>query len=48
MKYETKIASINGDNRPSMNQIVNAADRTTNAKANYSGSIKDMNVFKKA
>lgn len=40
--YENKIATINDENRPTMEQIINAANRHTALLENYAGSMKDV------
>ena len=40
--YEGKMAALNGANRPSMEQIIGAANRQTALMENYAGSIKDV------
>ena len=40
--YENKIAVINDENRPSIEQIINAANKYTALLENYAGSSKDI------
>lgn len=40
--YENKMSAIKGENRPTMEQIINAANRQTALLENYAGSIKDV------
>ena len=40
--YEGKMAAINGTDRPTMEQIIGAANRQTALMENYAGSIKDV------
>ena len=40
--YEGKMAAVNGADRPTMEQIIGAANRHTALMENYAGSIKDV------
>lgn len=43
--YETTIAAVTGSNRPSMEQIVNAANRDLSKQANYNGGAIDVSTL---